>query len=337
MAPISTAVAAATGYLYLINTADMVPGNMDTDSVPGFFEEESYVWPSLYQTPHIPVTKANIVATDSTETPCNFGNKTLSIDLEMNEGSLDIYTQAYQNADGTCALTILDAVPVARPSGNEFGPGGPITIWASNLKSRSGALNEARLVSCDEHVYLKHRGCPGLSMAEQDQGLNIPYTGHLVATNVDATISGNWGVSDSVSNLFVKSSGVWPNEASFGYPSTDLGIIAKRRDCDGQGSAEIQFSMNQGTATVEFEFKWRLGGCVPHFKKAAYEAGNGGSPFEDVDGNYSILAVTKPMKNDSGVPVVNIAACTQDEWNNDSCQNAPHNMVLGGINTDKST
>eukprot|EP00127_Corallochytrium_limacisporum_P001776 Clim_evm2s81 gene=Clim_evmTU2s81 len=174
MAPISTAVAAATGYLYLINTANMVPGNMDTDSVPGFFDEESYVWPSLYQTPHIPVTKANIVATDSTETPCNFGNKTLSIDLEMNEGSLDIYTQAYQNADGTCALTILDAVPVARPSGNGFGPGGPVTVWGSQVESPRGGPNEVRLVTCDVDVYKRIGFCPGLPQEAQQGGLNIP-------------------------------------------------------------------------------------------------------------------------------------------------------------------
>eukprot|EP00127_Corallochytrium_limacisporum_P001448 Clim_evm1s57 gene=Clim_evmTU1s57 len=329
MAPIANAALAssahATGYFYLINTSNMIGGNMDTDNFTGLFEEESYVWPNQGQFN----SNATVATLVGSEHACDFNSKELSIDLEMNEGSLNMDINAsYQN--GLCSVTIHNASPQARSSGNSFADPSTVTVWASNIKQDEGAQPATVLSTCSTQDYLANRGCDGVTMQQQDGGLNVPYTGHLVGTNVNTTIGGYWGVDQTLAaDLFVKSTGTWPSQASYGFATTDFGMIADEKACNVKNIGVcINFIMNMGSATVVFDFEWQNGGCQAIYKSATYAAGVSGSPLDSKD---TILAVTKPI-TDTGVPVVNIAACTAEEYNNNTCKNAPKDKVVGGIN-----
>eukprot|EP00127_Corallochytrium_limacisporum_P006711 Clim_evm24s233 gene=Clim_evmTU24s233 len=329
MAPLAAA-ANATGQFYLINGSGIPAGTLHTTSIPGFFQQQTYVYPNDTDNP----VEAIIVATDETQTPCTFENKALIINLEGDQGSLNLYTQAsYQNWDDTCNLSIVDAVPVNGSATNVFASDEYVTVWASGLTSPNGAYTV--LASCNKTDYLSSRSCGGVKMHEQEGGLGVPYTGHLVAFNNLATAPGSWSVSQNVADLFVHSGKSWPDSES---QTSDLGIIAQSNNCNGTGEVLIDFDMGQGTATIEFEYTWTKGSgahwyCYPKFQGAGYLVGEDEtSPFTLNNGTTNVLAVTWPIENDQGVPTVHISACTQAEWDKDSCPNAPKAKVLGGIN-----
>eukprot|EP00127_Corallochytrium_limacisporum_P001163 Clim_evm15s43 gene=Clim_evmTU15s43 len=303
---------------------DLTAGGKISNSVD-FYEIDHYAWPtdgSLYM----------MIATETT-TQCNKQNQTIDIEFEEGKGDVSFLVDYVYDGTGNgfgCTTVFVDAIEKRGPKGKPIAHDVVMVMSQVDFNTSPPATY---IQTCKKADFKQELACGNIAANNLGGGIHvpshIPTTGHVMASNKDATIFGWIDFNDAL--FYNQTEYQWPSQASYGVLSTTMSIRAQKDLCKTFKDQEIivRFAMNEGSVTFTVDYDWVHGGCVPIFKKVTIQDGPSGSAINpDV-----VMVMTHPMKTAGGVPIVHISDCSTTEFTqNGGCPNAPTDSVAGGLN-----